>query len=87
MEAFLLWFSGIAWGVKLFLAMYAGLHFVAFIAACIFAARTAEDEDDLAAKKKDALKIGKLFIFFATLAAVFPPESTWLGWLEFARRP
>ena len=97
MEAFLLWVSGIAWGVKCLLAVYACLNLIAAILVCIHAGCVAgrmdiADNVDAAdefveRKKKEALKLGLIFFVFAVVSALFPSENTWLGWLEIARRP
>lgn len=75
MEAFLLWVSGIAWGVKFGLVISSILLFVGAIGA--------REEND-----KRWMKIMvRLSFLLAFIAVVFPPETTWLGWLEIARRP
>ena len=75
LEFLLLWMPGIAWGVKLGLVISSILLFVGAIEA--------RKEND-----KRWMKIMiRLSILLAFIAVVFPPEATWLGWLEIARRP
>ena len=75
LESLLLWMSGIAWGAKLGLVISSILLFVGAIGA--------RKEND-----KRWMKIMvRLSFLFAFIAVVFPPETTWLGWLEIARRP
>ena len=74
LEFLLLWLSSIAWGVKLGFAISSVLMFVGFIGV--------RKENN----KKWMKIMVRLSFLLAFASVVFPPEATWLGWLEMARR-
>lgn len=75
LESLLLWMAGIAWCVKLGFTISSIFLFMGAISA--------RKEND-----KRWMKIMvRLSFLLAFASVVFPPEATWLGWLEMARRP
>ena len=75
LESLLLWMSGIAWGVKLGFVISSIILFAGAISA--------RKEND----KKWMRIMVRLSFLLAFASVVFPPEATWLGWLEMARMP